>query len=92
MIKIRIQQEDFDVSAEIKSMSSKTVGAIEMSQSSGELGTISVDFSFKEVIQTDANGRVKNSGYRPSASTTRPRMLTPPSSPYGAMGGQYNAI
>ena len=63
----------------------KTVGAIEMSQSSSELGTINVDFSFKEVIQTDANGRAKNSGYRPSTSTTRPRMLTPPSSPYGAM-------
>ena len=28
MIKISIQQEDFDISAEIKSISSKTVGAI----------------------------------------------------------------
>ena len=64
----------------------KTVGAVELSQSSGELGTINVDFSFKEVIQTDGNGRVKNDGYRPSASSTRPRMITPPAGPFGSMG------
>ena len=63
----------------------KQLNPVELSQSSSELGTVNIEFSFKEVIQTDGNGRVKNEGYRPSASSTRPRMITPPVGLFGAL-------
>ena len=44
----------------------KTIGAVEYSQESGEVGQISVDFVFKEHTHIDGSGRVLNQKYAPS--------------------------
>jgi hypothetical protein len=47
----------------------KTLGAIEYAQDSGDIGTIDVEFAFKEHHMTDGNGQELTSQTIPRVST-----------------------
>lgn len=50
----------------------KTIGAVEYAQDSSEVGTIDIEFVFKEHFHIDGQGNAKNAEYRPAVSTTSP--------------------
>ena len=63
----------------------KTIGPIEYSQSSTEVGQVQIDFVFKEHFPIDKNGGMINTGYNPVTSTTRPSTRAISSSQFGAL-------
>jgi len=65
----------------------KTLGAIEYSQDNGEVGTINVEFAFKEHYMTDGSGRELSRDNIPSTSTrSGGQGRSIPVSPFGPLG------